>query len=525
MQNLKNLTIKIVFIVSFISALSSMSAQSTNWSETVAPILYKNCTSCHHTGGVAPFSLMTYQEVKNMKLAIHHAVEKGHMPPWPPDLQYSQLARPRALNEADKKALLDWAIGSAEQGNPANAPVPPTYTGVAFISNPHLLVRIPLYEVSSNRDDYRCFPIKSGLTVDKFISSMEVIPGNNAIVHHVLIFQDQANTCFDLDAKDTAPGYTSFGGIGSPSAQLIGAWVPGSQPYVLPKGMGIKLKANANIVLQVHYAPGSAGQSDSTHMRLKFTEGTLREVNIAPILNHVFSLTNGPLFIPANTVKTFNAQFVMPGDVTIISIAPHMHLIAKSMKSFAVTPRNDTIKLIKIDHWDFHWQGSYLFKKAVKLPRGSFLKSETIYDNTASNEHQPSNPPKDVSLGENTTDEMMLIYFTYLVYRAGDENIDLEEATTTSVFDPPLSITPLSCFPNPTAGSLTLRFSLEKKENLNIQIFDYQGVISKSVSTEESFTEGKNEKTFSVFDLPKGFYFVKISSDKIYGVQQFIKID
>ena len=195
------------------------------------------------------------------------------------------------------------------------------------------------------------------------------------------------------------------------------------------------------------------------------------------------------------------------------------------MKSFAVTPRNDTIKLIKIDHWDFHWQGSYLFKKAVKLPRGSFLKSETIYDNTASNEHQPSNPPKDVSLGENTTDEMMLIYFTYLVYRAGDENIDLEEATTTSVFDPPLSITPLSCFPNPTAGSLTLRFSLEKKENLNIQIFDYQGVISKSVSTEESFTEGKNEKTFSVFDLPKGFYFVKISSDKIYGVQQFIKID
>jgi Secretion system C-terminal sorting domain/Copper type II ascorbate-dependent monooxygenase, N-terminal domain/Copper type II ascorbate-dependent monooxygenase, C-terminal domain len=406
-----------------------------------------------------------------------------------------------------------------------NAPIPPTYSGSAFISNPHHLVRIPLYEVTSNKDDYRCFPVKSGLTVDKFITSMEVIPGNTAIVHHVLIFQDQANTCFELDAQDTAPGYTSFGGIGSQSAQLIGAWVPGSQPYVLPKGMGIKLNANANIVLQVHYAPGSVGKSDSTQLRLKFTEGNLREVRTSPILNHVFSLTNGPLFIPANTVKTFNAQFVMPNDATIISIAPHMHLIAKSMKSFAVTPSNDTIKLIKIDHWDFHWQGSYLFKKAIKLPRGTFLKSETVYDNTATNIHQPSNPPKDVSLGENTTDEMMLIYFSYTAYRAGDENMDLEEATTTGVFAPPLSITPLSCFPNPTAGNLTLRFSLEKQDKMNIQIFDYQGVMIKSVSTGESFMEGKNEKTFSVSDLPKGFYFVKINSDTVYGVQQFIKIE
>ena len=86
-------------------------------------------------------------------------------------------------------------------------------------------------------------------------------------------------------------------------------------------------------------------------------------------------------------------------------------------------------------------------------------------------------------------------------------------------------MTPLSCFPNPTAGNLTLRFSLEKIDNLSIQIFDYQGVMVKSVSTGESFMEGKNEKTFSVSDLPKGFYFVKMSSDKTYGILQFIKIE
>ena len=500
-----------------------ISAQTPTWATNIAPILYKNCTSCHHTGGVAPFSLMTYNQAANFKSAIRHSVEIGHMPPWPPDTKYSALAYVRALSETDKKALIDWANADAPSGNLANAPTPPTYVDGPAIANPTWTQRIPKYTVTSNSDVYRCFPMRSGVTVDNFITGLECLPGNGTIVHHILVFADQSDKCYDLDAADPGPGYTSFGGVGSNSATLIGAWVPGSQPQIYPAGMGVRLKAAANIIVQIHYAPSSSGKTDSTMLRLKTTETPQREVFIQPILNHTSSLTNGPLVIPANTTKTFNAAFTNNlVDATIISVAPHMHLIGRSIKSWAIPPTGDTIKLIKIDNWDFHWQGSYLFKKAIKLPRGSKLQSQAFYDNTMNNPNQPNNPPRIVTLGEGTTDEMMLIYFSFLAYQAGDENLVLETGTT-DIENTPLSKTELSAYPNPTSNDLTLRFDLLESGNMDIQIFDYQGVMLRNVATNQFFEKGENYRQVNTKDLANGVYFVKISSDKTYGVQQFVK--
>ena len=518
----KTATIKAIFTPLSILWFCAMSfGQTPTWADKIAPILYKNCTSCHHTGGVAPFSLMTYNQASNSKSAISRAVQTGHMPPWPPDQKYNALAYSRALSEADKKALIDWAAADAPSGNLANAPAAPVYTPAFAIPDANWSIRIPKYTVTSNLDVYRCFPMPSGLTVDKFITGLECVPGNGTIVHHILIFADQSTKCFDLDAADPGPGYTSFGGIGSNSAILIGAWVPGSQPQIYPAGMGVKLSANTNIILQIHYAPSSSGKTDSTLLRLKTTETALREVRITPILNHSLSLTNGPLSIPANTTKTFYASFTMPADATIISVGPHMHLIAKSVKVWANPLVGDTMKLIKIDNWDFHWQGSYLFKKAIKLPRFAKLQCETFYDNTMNNPNQPSNPPKLVTLGEATTDEMMLIYFAYLGYQAGDENLVLETATT-GTEETPLSKTALSAFPNPTSSDVSLRFNLTEAESMTIQIFDYKGVMVQNIVTGQRFEKGENEKQVNTKDLPSGVYFVKISSDKTYGVQQVV---
>ena len=199
-----------------------------------------------------------------------------------------------------------------------------------------------------------------------------------------------------------------------------------------------------------------------------------------------------------------------------------MHLIGRNVKAWAIPPVGDTIRLIKIDNWDFHWQGSYLFKKAIKLPRLTKLQSEALYDNTMNNPNQPSNPPKSVQLGEATTDEMMLIYFAYLAYQPGDENIVLETATT-GTEDTPLSKTDLSVFPNPTSTNVTIRFNLVDAEKINIEIFDYQGVMVQKAVSNQRFEKGQNEWQVKTNDLPNGVYFVKISSDKTYGVQQFVK--
>lgn len=521
----KKLTFATFFIPLSILWLNTVClAQTPTWADKIAPIMYKNCTSCHHTGGVAPFSLMTYAQVSNIKSSIRNAVSTGHMPPWPPDSKYSQLAYVRTLSDADKKAIIDWTNADAPSGNLANAPAAPVYTDAPAIPNPDWTQRIPKYTVTSNLDVYRCFPMRSGLTVDKFITGLECLPGNGTIVHHVLIFADNSEKCFELDAADPGPGYTSFGGVGSNSANLIGAWVPGSQPQIYPTGMGVKLAAGSNIILQVHYAPSSAGKTDSTMLRLKTSTQALREVRIVPILNHSTSLTNGPLVIPANTTKTFYASYTNNLiDGTLISIGPHMHLIGRSIKSWQILPSGDTIPLIKIDNWDFHWQGSYLFKKAIKFPRLAKLQSEAFYDNTMNNPNQPSSPPKSVVLGESTTDEMMLIYFSFLAYQAGDENMVLEN-TATGTEETPLSKTDLSVFPNPTSNELSVRFDLKEAESMAIQVFDYQGVMIQNVLTNQRFEKGRNEWQVNTKDLPNGVYFVKINSDKTYGVQQFVKM-
>lgn len=519
-------TAKFFLGFSFLFSLSILKAQTPTWSDKIANIVYKNCTSCHHTGGAAPFSLMTYASTANMAGGIYNSVSRGHMPPWPPDPKYRELAYQRVLSESDKQALLNWASNGTPAGNLANAPTPPSYTVGAVIANPDWQTRIPMYSPNTNSDVYRCFPVRSGFSVDKFITSFEVIPGNGSIVHHVLVYQDLSNNCFDLDAQDPEPGYTSFGGIGSNSAKLIGAWVPGSQVFATPAGMGIKLDANTNIVLQIHYAPNSRGQNDSTQVRIKFSSQTnLRNVSINPILNHAFSLTNGPLVIPANTVKTFNSRFTMPADVTLLNVGPHMHLIGKSIKAWGVTPQNDTIKLINIPNWDFHWQGSYAFRKLQKIPRGTVLQGEALYDNTTANPNQPSSPPREVRVGESTLDEMMLVYFAYTPYQAGDENIIVDSTAFTPTLEaPPLSIGRFEVFPNPIKSHCTLDFDLEENEKLDVQIFDYQGILQKNVSTQNSFSAGKNQLEIDMSDLSTGIYFIKLSNEKRASVRQVVKM-
>ena len=188
----KKCTIKALFIpLSILMNCVVGFAQTPTWSANIAPILYKNCTNCHHTGGVAPFSLTTFAQASNFKSAISHSVGTGYMPPWPPDTKYSPLAYNRTLSETDKKAILDWVAADAPSGNLATAPTAPTYNDAPVIANPDWTQRIPKYTVSSNSDVYRCFPIKSNTTVDKFITALECLPGNGTIVHHILIFADQ----------------------------------------------------------------------------------------------------------------------------------------------------------------------------------------------------------------------------------------------------------------------------------------------------------------------------------------------
>jgi hypothetical protein len=501
-------------------------SQTPTWSDKVAKIIYNNCTECHRSGSIATFPLLTYSDAKAYAFGIKYATSTGTMPPWHADPSYNHLKGERILSAQEKQDISDWVDGGAPSGDLSQAPAPPVFPTGIKMQNPDKSIAIPVYAVTKNTDDYRNFTIPSGLSADKFLSQIEFDPQNLSIVHHILLFQDNAQTCKTLDDNDPLPGYSGTGGgIGSSSATLIGGWVPGGSLLDIPTGMGIRVKANAYYILQIHYAPGSMTKKDSTKCFFKYSTLTSpREVYVSSILHHVNAvnggLTNGPLYIPANTTKTFNQRYDMDNtfDYSVISVAPHMHMIGKSYKVFAVTPTNDTLKLCYLPNWDFRWQGAYTFRKIVKFPKSSKIYGEASYDNTSNNVFNPSSPPKNVYLGENTTDEMMLCYFSYTLYYPGDENIILDSAILKTGIENPSSAeqNSIHVFPNPAENILNI--DLDNSINTLIVIVDMNGKILDKINTSNTHNR------IDISNYPKSVYLLRVEQRDKISLHRFLKI-
>lgn len=486
------------------------------WATDVAPIFYANCTKCHNPNGIAPFSLLTYSDAANEATDIKTAVIARTMPPWPPDSAYHHFMGERILSQQEIQTISDWVDNGTQQGNLSQAPTPPVYNSQAEITSPDVTVQMPYYTVNAASDLYRCFVMPGGVPQNEFITQVEVLPGNRNIVHHVLVFQDTSNTCITLDNNDPGPGYTWFGDVGSPTATLVIGWVPGQGMWQLPQNMGVKLLADANIVIQVHYPGGTFGQVDSTQVRFTFSSGAVREVYLIPAINHSTSITNGPLFIPADSIKTFYAQEFVSYNVSLISVAPHMHLIGENICSYAIDPMGDTIPLISIPDWSFHWQGFYNYQQPVHVPYGSTLHAYATYDNTAANPENPNSPPQNVSVGEATDDEMFIVYFAYLAYQLGDENIIIDSSLLASAPDvfPSIVETPqlYAPFPVPTNGAdLTVQYFLPAAGAVTIELVDANGKVVRIMNSDRTGA-GFNSTTIQTNGLAAGSYIIRMTS-------------
>ena len=451
------------------------------------------------------------------------------MPPYPADVNYQHYIDEKYLTGTELSILNAWIAAGGPQGDSAQAPPMPAYASGPVITNPGFSARIPTYTVPQlSTDLYRCFVVSNPFPQTQYVTGIEVIPGNNAAVHHVLVFQDTSYKPVQLDSTGAGPGYTDFGGDGSRSAQLMGAWTPGSTPYFTPSGMAITLTAGSRIILQIHYPAGSSGMTDSTRINLQFSSDTtnLRKVTITPVLNYITTITNGPLAIPANTVDTFYEKYTLPGKVTILAIAPHAHLICTEMKSFGVETNGDTIPFIS-DTWNFHWQGFYAFKKPIVLPLGTKLYGRAIYDNTSNNPLNPNFPPQAVTAGEATSNEMMLFFFSYTLYQPGDENAIYDTTTFVHPYDnctysdiqSAVSTVPqikAVIYPNPTTGLLEINIAGANT---------CTGIVS-DITGKEIFTTHFNsgDNILDISHLVTGMYFITMADTNSSLKPQTVRI-
>lgn len=503
---------------------STVSAQTVDWSTQVAGIIYTNCASCHHTGSIAPFSLMSYDEAVENAFSIQNAVNAGKMPPWPADPDYRHFAYEAVLDQSEIDAINEWVNNEMSPGDLNTAPAPPIFAGNgSLLQSIDYTVKIEPYTLQYNTDEYRWFVIQTGFTDTVYVNKIEVIPGLDSIIHHADISYDLTGNSLEYDLADPLPGFNS--NTGSPNyTYYMNAWQPGGGIAAYPENWGIMIPPGADFVLEIHYGPGAQGQVDSTIMNLQFVSNPqdVRPVSVQWILyDSPPCLQDGPLVIPANTIKTFHQKSSqMPEDRSFIAICPHQHHLGKSYRVWFETADGDSVPLIGIPQWNFYWQKYYTFQYPQKIPQGARIYSEATFDNTTNNPDNPHNPPITVSKGATTLDEMLLCYFIFTDYKDGDEDI-LLDSTLIATGAPQLIMpaeTSWSVYPNPFSDAIHFQNAATSKSAIHFELRDVLGrlVVKKIYEPASSIT-------FHSYSFAAGIYFYRLSMDGKLTAGKIIK--
>ncbi len=375
----------------------------------VAKILNERCVSCHRPGQVAPFSLTTYDEARRWARDTKRYVLAGAMPPWKP-VNRGMFHDERVLTKEETDALCAWADAGAPKGDMSKAPAAPKFAEGWMLGEPDLVLEAPEYEVAAEGDDeYRCFVLPTDLPDDQWIQAVEVRPGNFRVVHHVIAYVDTNKQAEKLDAADPKPGYRSSGtGPGfMPTGEMSG-WAPGNFPRALPDGVGRFLKKGARVVMEMHYHKNGRKEKDRSRIGLHFAKKPVTQrLDWLELINYAFSIP------PGKERHKVTARHTLRSNVVARSIMPHMHLLGREARVEATFPDGEKKTLIEIKDWDFNWQDTYHFKEPLKLPKGTKLYLEMIYDNSTKNPNNPRNPPKSVGWGEQTSDEMCIAFLSF----------------------------------------------------------------------------------------------------------------
>jgi uncharacterized protein (TIGR03437 family) len=414
-------------IVAFAAGLN---AQTVTYSEQIAPIIYGNCTTCHRTGQVTPFTLMSYSDVKQHALTIASVTQTGYMPPWKPEKGWMSFRDQRGLTAAQVSLIQQWVAQGMPQGDPSKEPVLPTFTDGWQLGTPDLVLTMPIaYSVAADGADiYRNFVLRTGLTTEKWIQAIELKPSARGAVHHVLFFADATGKARAMDGQDGQPGFPGFGSIFAIQAADplnavqggLGGWVPGTTPEFLPSGISYHLPVGGDLVLQTHFHPDGKTESEQTTVGLYFAP-TAPARTINQIQAPAFFGYQANIDIPAGVNNYMvRSSFTLPVDVDAFSVSAHCHYLGKGTRMTATLPTGEVKILLWIKDWDFNWQDTYIYKDLVPLPAGTRIDGELVYDNSSANPFNPFSPPKEVKFGENSTDEMGSLILNVLPHQQSD---------------------------------------------------------------------------------------------------------
>ena len=393
----------------------------------IAPIVHRYCSGCHHPGEAAPFSLLTYADVKKRAAQIATVTHSGYMPPWLPEAGYGDFADARRLSAEQIRLIGDWAAHGAPEG-PGEA-IPPRFPDGWQLGKPDLVLEAaaPFSLPASGPDVFWNFVFRVKLPVARFVRAIEIRPGDRRLVHHANLLIDRTASAH---LQESAPG-AGFGGMDvtllrspfDPDGHFL-FWKPGSTPHVEPPGFSWRLDPGDELVLNAHLHPSGKPEQVRPSVGLYFTDEPPRHF---PLLVQLED--DDALRIPAGARDFPIADdFKLPMDVQVLAVYPHAHYLGKLLEAYATLPGGERRWLIRIPDWDPNWQAVYYYRQPLSLPKDSVISMRYHYDNSADNVRNPNQPPKEVDAGNQSTDEMGHLWLELLPAGVGDRRLELQEA-------------------------------------------------------------------------------------------------
>jgi tetratricopeptide (TPR) repeat protein/mono/diheme cytochrome c family protein len=375
----------------------------------IAPILYKQCSGCHHPGGSGPFSLLSYADARRWGTQIRTVTQKRYMPPWLPEPGFGNFADNRRLSDEDVRLIKAWVDADMPEGDLKEAPKPPAFPKEWQLGTPDLILKATsAMEVpASGIDLFRNFILPVPITETKYIRAMEIRPGAPQVVHHANVLIDRTASLrrrHPADWEQGVPGMeltVDSGESFDPDSHFL-FWKPDSPALIEPNGMPWRLDPGNDLVLNMHLKPSGKTETLQATVGLYFADKPATAHPMLLQLEH-----DGAIDIPAGDAAfVIEDQLKLPVDVDVLGVYPHAHYLGKKLEGYAVLPNGEKRWLILIRDWDIDRQSVYRFQSPLFLPKNSVLHMHYTYDNSKENIRNPSSPPVRVRAGNRSVDEM-----------------------------------------------------------------------------------------------------------------------
>jgi hypothetical protein len=345
------------------------------FNKEVVRIFERSCLSCHRPGGIAFFSLATYDEARPWAKAIKEEMLEKRMPVWHAVKGFGEFRNAPRLTQREMDLIVNWVEGGAPRGEEKDYPTTPVYSDDWSTGKPDAILQIKEQKIASAIDEVRTFVLSTTFKDERWLRAIDLRPSNGAVVLSASIYLEEKS-------KISTAGFAKI-------ESAIATWMPGQPLVYLPEDIARSLPVGSRLIVKVHYRNNGEETKDKSTIGLYFAKTTPRKQ-----LQDI-AITKPEVVIPVNEQPyQLKTSVTLEKDTEAVAIRPFASPLIISFQASAFLPDGSEQVLLWSRGSKFDWQPTYYFKQPLIFPKGTRIEVTAYFDNSDNNANNPNDPAK-----------------------------------------------------------------------------------------------------------------------------------